>query len=44
MGYKPLKGSFSPGSPGFGREYEFNQIGYWVGTENGKKVHAILLF
>lgn len=39
--YLASKDSFPPGCP---REFSEDRIGYWVGTQNGQKVHAILLF
>ena len=44
MAYIASKDSFPTQSPAYGREYSFNQIGYWVGKQNGTKVHAVLLF
>ena len=44
MAYIASKDSFPSQSPAYGREYSFNQIGYWIGKQNGTKVHAILLF
>ncbi|HEY5593059.1 MAG TPA: hypothetical protein VIK55_18845 [Paludibacter sp.] len=44
MAYFASKDSFPSQSPAYGREYSFNQIGYWVGKQNGQKVHAVLLF
>jgi hypothetical protein len=40
MSYIASKGSFPPGVP---QEYSPSQIGYWVGNEQGRKVHAVLL-
>lgn len=44
MAYIASKDSFPTQSPAYGREYSFEQIGYWIGKQNGTKVHAILLF
>lgn len=44
MAYIASKDSFPTNSAGYGREYGFDQIGYWYGNQNGVKVHAILLF
>jgi len=44
MAYLASKDSFPPGSSGYGRDFGFEQIGYWVGTKNGRKLHAILFF
>jgi hypothetical protein len=44
MAYIASKDSFPSQSPAYGRDYSFNQIGYWVGKHNGTKVHAVLLF
>lgn len=44
MSYIASKDSFPSQSPAYGHEYSFNQIGYWVGKQNGTKVHAVLLF
>jgi hypothetical protein len=44
MAFLASKDSFPPGSPAYGRDFSFEQIGYWVGKKQGRKVHAILLF
>ena len=44
MAYIASKDSFPSQSPAYGREYSFNKIGYWIGKQNGTKVHAVLLF
>lgn len=38
--YLASKDSFPSGAQ---REFEASRIGYWIGTERGRKVHAILL-
>ena len=40
MAYIASKDSFPPGCP---REFADQRIGYWIGSEKGKKVHAVLL-
>jgi len=44
MAYEASKNAFPPGSPGYGRNYNAQEIGYWIGTEKGKQVHVVLLF
>lgn len=43
MAYIASKDSFPVQSPAYGREFSTSQIGYWIGREGGRNVHAILL-